>query len=87
MSFHAKSHQHPDIGSVAIRLLTIPVMSIALVAAYIGLKVSALSPPDAGVAPGQVASAAPAATAGDDDAAILAHKARDPAGAGRYVAP
>ena len=94
MSFHSRPRRHPDIGRVAMRLLTIPVMSIAILAVYIGLKMSVSAQPASASAGGPAASAAeiatvqtPAIDAPAVDEATLAHQSLDPVGAGRHIAP
>lgn len=101
MSHHKYSRQLPDIGSVAMRLLTIPVLSIALVVSYLLLRSSAdepalmadvapalmVAPDEASVAPASLRAAPSSQGAVSRDAAVVAHEALDPIGAGNTTAP
>jgi hypothetical protein len=101
MSNHKYSRQFPDIGSVAMRLLTIPVLSIALVVSYLLLRSSAdepalmadvapglmVAPDEALVAPTALRAAPSREGAASRDAAVVAHEVLDPVGAGRNPMP
>lgn len=90
--------RYPEVGKVAARLLTIPVMSLALLACYVLLRAapdeSALmaeaAPAFAGVPhEGDALSAdrvVPLEPQRVDDAPIAAYEALDPVGAGRDAA-
>lgn len=85
-----QSHQ---IGRLASRLLTIPVMAMALLASYVLLRSSSAAPasmaeaaPALMAAPSQARSTATRAAPAAQDAAILAHEVLDPVGAGRSAA-
>lgn len=101
MSNHKYSRRRPEVGKVAARLLTIPVMALALLACYFLLR----SSPDASAL---MADAAPSfaralprdsvalsadrmvplePAKADDEPSVAAHEALDPVGAGRDAKP
>ena len=96
MGLHRRSRQHPEIGSVALRMLWIPVVASILVVGYLGLsapqdeRVSTMAVATAKelAAPVRIASPneAPAAmleaAPTSPDQSIAQHQALDPVGAG-----
>jgi len=97
MSLHRTSRQHPEIGRIAARLLTVPVMSIALLACYVGLRWSLAEPEPASVTASaanavpvtsEAVPVAPAATSRDQAITWTGElHDLDPVGAGRDPAP
>jgi len=98
---HPHSNQLPEVGWVAMRLLSIPVLLLALVVSFVALHMATAEPgavadTSAGVASLSVASSLPpgAATALQFDAppvpqdpVAATHEELDPVGAGRDIAP
>lgn len=100
MGMHGTSPQHPEIGSVALRMLWIPVVASILVAGHFALR----SPRDGAAATMALATAHAAVPAvhvapredampkslearpNASDDATAAHEALDPVGAGHEVA-
>ena len=90
------SHQHPEIGSIAMRMLWIPAVASILVAGYFTLQAPRNDRTmTAAHAAAPVARTAPVLNAGlraldvepaVPDEAVTAHQALDPVGAGHDVA-
>lgn len=101
MSKHKYPRRSPEIGKVAARLLTIPVLALALLAAYVLLRLAhddlvlmADAAPALASGPLQDRIVVPAerrvSTASGsaaDEARLQAHDALDPVGAGRDATP
>jgi hypothetical protein len=96
MKLHRFSRQHPEIGSVALRMLWIPVVASILVAGYLSLRApqNDLAPVMAVATAKEMATQAPSASSDDATAhtimaipgipaeSIAQHQALDPVGAG-----
>jgi len=98
MSTRDLSRQHPELGGIAVRLLTIPVLSIALLACYVSLRaatdeqllaIDAAAGLSGGPARNRAQSGAPPAAASVDQrfsaAMELYHQARYAAAYGRLI--
>lgn len=101
MSNHKYSRQLPEVGGVAKRLLTIPVMAFALLVCYLLLRsvqdepalmadaapAFAVAPDQATAMPAALRTAPMAQQAAAGDPAAATHDALDAIGAGRSPAP
>jgi hypothetical protein len=99
MELHRTSRHHPDIGSVALRMLWIPVVASIVIAGYLALRTpqNEFAPVMAVATAKELAMRAPSATSDDAIArtvmsspgvpaeSIAEHQALDPVGAGHDV--
>ena len=99
MELHRTSRQHPEIGSVALRMLWIPVIASILIAGYLALHVpqNELAPTMAVATAKEMAAPVLAASPysntaprleaapAQPDESIAQHQALDPVGAGHDV--
>jgi hypothetical protein len=100
MELQNGSRQHPEIGSVALRMLWIPVVGSILVVGYLALRTPQNEPAPVMAVATAKDLATPARSASSDDAtarpliatsgiaaeSIAQHEALDPVGAGHEVA-
>jgi hypothetical protein len=100
MKLHEFSRQHPEIGSVALRMLWIPVVGSILVVGYLALRTPQNEPAPVMAVATAKDLGTPARSASSDDAtartlmatpgiaaeSIAQHEALDPVGAGHDVA-